>query len=66
MDDMFGYAGAAHVVGRLATGEVCVSRSEASISRQDAGLFVRLRTKLHAAAKTGMPSRKCSGNIPSG
>ncbi|QLC35620.1 hypothetical protein EFA46_014965 (plasmid) [Halarchaeum sp. CBA1220] len=53
MDDMFEYAGAAHIVGRLQTGETYVSRSEASVSRQDAGLFVRLRTKLHAAANDG-------------
>lgn len=53
MDDQFEYAGATHLVGRLPTGEAYVSRSEASISRQDAGHFVRLRTKLHAAANDG-------------
>lgn len=53
MDDLFEYAGAAHLVGRLQTGETFVSRSEASVSRQDAGLFVRLRTKLHTAANDG-------------
>jgi hypothetical protein len=53
MDDMYEYAGAAHIVGRLPTGETYVSRSEASVSRQEAGRFVRLRTKLHAAANDG-------------
>ena len=52
-DDTFEYAGAAHIVGRLPTGETYASRSEASVSRQDAGLFVRLRTELHAAANDG-------------
>lgn len=58
MDEMFEYAGAAHVVGRLPTGETYVSRSEASVSQQDAGLFVRLRTKLHAAANDGYAVEK--------
>ncbi|WP_232819698.1 twin-arginine translocation signal domain-containing protein [Haloprofundus halophilus] len=53
MDDMFEYAGAAHIVGRLPTGETYASRSEASVSRQDADLFVRFQTKLHAAATDG-------------
>ena len=53
LDDMFEYAGAAHIVGRLPTGETYTSRSEASVSRQDAGLFVRLQTKLHVAANDG-------------
>lgn len=53
MDDMFEYAGAAHIVGRLPTGETYVSRSEASLSPQAAGLSVRLQTKLHAAANDG-------------
>ncbi|MDG5777385.1 hypothetical protein QA599_13090 [Haloarculaceae archaeon H-GB1-1] len=53
MDGAFEHAGTAHVVGRLSTGETYVSRSEASVSRQDAGLFVRLRTKLHTAANDG-------------
>jgi hypothetical protein len=57
-DDMFEYAGAAHIVGRLPTGETYVSRSEASVNRQDAGLFVRLRTKLHAAANDGYAVEK--------
>ena len=58
MDDMFKYAGAAHIVGRLPTGETYTSRSEASVSRQDAGLFVRLQTKLHAAVNDGYAVEK--------
>lgn len=58
MDSMFEYAGAAHIVGRLPTGETYATRSEASVSRQDAGLFVRLRTKLHAAANDGYAVEK--------
>lgn len=53
MDEMFEYAGAAHVIGRLPTGETYASRSEGSVSRQDSGLFVRLQTKLHTAANDG-------------
>ena len=53
MDDMFEYAGAAHIVGRLPTGETYVSRSEASVSRQKDSFFAHLRTKLHAAANDG-------------
>lgn len=53
MDDAFAYAGATHVVGRLPTGETYAARSVASASRQDAELFVRLRTKLHAASNEG-------------
>jgi hypothetical protein len=52
-DERFEYAGAAHIVGRLPTGETYVSRSEASVNRQDAGQFVRLRTTIHAAANDG-------------
>ncbi|MFC6734511.1 hypothetical protein [Haladaptatus sp. GCM10025893] len=52
-DDAFQYAGATHLVGRLPTGETYAARSEASVTQQDAGLFVRLRTKLHAAANEG-------------
>ncbi|MFB6072536.1 MAG: hypothetical protein ABEJ88_06165 [Halobacterium sp.] len=52
-DDAFEYAGAAHVAGRLPSGETYVSRSEVSVARQDAGTFVRLRTRLHAAANDG-------------
>ena len=58
MDDRFQYAGAAHIVGRLPTGETYASRSEASVSRQDAGLFVRLQTKLHAATNDGYAVEK--------
>jgi hypothetical protein len=54
-DDLFDDAGAAHVVGRLPTGETYATRSVASVSRQDAGLFVRLRTSVHAAANDGYP-----------
>lgn len=57
-DNMFEYAGAAHIVGKLPTGETYASRSEASVSRQDAGLFVRLQTKLHAAANDGYAVEK--------
>lgn len=57
-DDLFEYAGATHVVGRLPTGETYASRSEASVSQQDASLFVRLRTKLHAAANDGYAIEK--------
>jgi hypothetical protein len=53
MDDDFEYAGAAHVVGSLSTGETYAARSEASIERQDDELFVRLKTALHAAANDG-------------
>ncbi len=53
MDDRFEYAGAAHVAGRLPTGETYASRSAASVSRQNADLFVRLRTTLHTAANDG-------------
>jgi len=52
-DDTFEYAGATHVVGRLPTGETYANRSVASVSRQEADRFVRLRTKLHAAANEG-------------
>lgn len=52
-DDAFQYAGATHISGRLPAGETYAARSVASVSRQDAGLFVRLRTKLHAAANEG-------------
>lgn len=55
MDDQFEYAGAAHVVGRLPNGETYVTRSEASITRQNSTLFIRLRSKLHAAANDGYP-----------
>ncbi|MFB6101558.1 MAG: hypothetical protein ABEJ73_03235 [Haloplanus sp.] len=55
---MFQYAGAAHIVGRLPTDETYVARSEASTSRQDAGLFVRLQTRLHAAANGGFAVEK--------
>lgn len=53
MDDLFEYAGAAHIVGHLPTGETYVSRSEASVIRQETGRVVRLQTKLHAAANNG-------------
>lgn len=53
MDDSFEYVGAAHIVGRLSTGESYVSQSKASVSRGDGGRSVRLRTKLHAAANDG-------------
>lgn len=59
-DNLFEYAGAAHIAGRLPTGETYVSRSEASVSRQDAGFFVRLRTKLHAAANEGYAVEEAS------
>jgi len=52
-DSMYDYAGSAHVVGRLDTGEAYVSRTTATVSRQDAGRFVRLRTRLHAEANDG-------------
>lgn len=58
MDDLFEFAGAAHIVGCLPTGETYVSRSEGSVNRQDAGLFIRLRTKLHAAANDGFAVEK--------
>lgn len=57
-DDMFEYAGAAHIVGRLSTGETYISRSEASVNRHETGLLVRLRTKLHAAANDGYAVEK--------
>ncbi|AFK21586.1 hypothetical protein E6P09_15645 (plasmid) [Haloferax mediterranei ATCC 33500] len=50
VDDMFEYAGAAHVIGRLPTGETYASRSEVSVSQQETGQFARLQTKLHSAA----------------
>jgi hypothetical protein len=52
-DSMFDYAGAAHVVGRLETGEAYASRTVASVSHQDTGQYVRLRTTLHAEANDG-------------
>ncbi|WP_336035422.1 hypothetical protein [Halobacterium yunchengense] len=52
-DDEYAYAGAAHVVGRLGSGEAYASRSVASVARRDAGTFVRLRTTLHAEADDG-------------
>lgn len=52
-DDEFEHAGAAHVVGRLETGETYASRSVASVARQAGERFVRLRTTLHAAANDG-------------
>ncbi|MCD2203258.1 hypothetical protein [Halobacterium sp. KA-6] len=52
-DSMYDYAGAAHVVGCLETGEAYASRTVASVSRQDTGQYVRLRTTLHAAAGDG-------------
>lgn len=53
MDDAFQYAGAAHVVGRLPTGETYASRSVASVKDQDVGVYVDLQTALHAAANDG-------------
>ncbi len=53
MDDAFEYAGAAHVVGRLPTGETYASRSVASVRDRDDGVYVDLRTALHAAANDG-------------
>ncbi|MEF8813383.1 MAG: hypothetical protein V5A55_06140 [Halovenus sp.] len=53
MDDAFEYAGAAHVVGRLPTGETYASRSVASVAEQDDWVFVDLQTTLHAAANDG-------------
>lgn len=52
-DNQFEYAGAAHVVGRLQTGETYISRSESTVDQQDDDLFIRLRTKLHTAANDG-------------
>jgi hypothetical protein len=52
-DDRFESAGAAHVAGRLKTGETYVSRSEATIDQRDSDLLIRLRTKLHTAANAG-------------
>jgi hypothetical protein len=52
-DDQFDYAGAAHVVGRLQTGETYVSRSEAAVNQLDEDRLIRLRTKLHTAANDG-------------
>jgi hypothetical protein len=52
-DDQFEYAGAAHVVGRLQTGETFISRSEATVYRQDGDPSIRLRTGLHTAANEG-------------
>ena len=52
-DDQFTDAGAAHVVGRLQTGETYVSRSEATVGQQESDLVIRLRTKLHTAANDG-------------
>jgi hypothetical protein len=53
--DRFEDAGAAHVVGRLPNGETYCSRSEASVDDRDDGLYVGLRTTLHAAANGGYP-----------
>lgn len=53
MDDQYDYAGSAHIAGRLETGEAYVSRTTATVSRQDGGRFVRLRTRLHAEANDG-------------
>jgi len=52
-DSMFEYAGAAHIVGRLSTEETYMSRSVASVYRQDAGVATRLRTRLHIEANDG-------------
>lgn len=57
-DDAFEYAGSATVVGRLETGETYASRSVASVAEQDGERFVRLRSKLHAAANDGFPIEK--------
>ncbi|MUV61582.1 hypothetical protein GJ634_13100 [Halobacterium sp. CBA1126] len=53
MDSAYDYAGAAHVVGRLETGEAYAARTVASVARQDGGQFVRLRTTLHTEANDG-------------
>lgn len=64
MADAFEYAGGVHLVSCLPTGETYVSRLEASVSRKDADLFVRLRTKLHTAANDGYAIEETvSGNI---
>ncbi|WP_197407697.1 hypothetical protein [Halobacterium sp. CBA1132] len=52
-DDQYEYAGAAHVVGRLGSGEAYASRTVASVNDQESERFVRLRTTLHAAANDG-------------
>ncbi|MFB6269062.1 MAG: hypothetical protein ABEH83_03905 [Halobacterium sp.] len=54
-DDEYAAAGAAHVVGRLESGETYASRSVASVNRQDGEQFVRLRSTVHAAANDGYP-----------
>jgi hypothetical protein len=54
-DDQYEYAGAAHVAGRLESGETYASQSVASVAEQDDERFVRLRSTLHAAANDGYP-----------
>lgn len=54
-DDQYERAGSAHVVGRLESGETYASRTEASVNRESGERFVRLRSKLHAAANDGFP-----------
>ncbi|WP_232700315.1 hypothetical protein [Halobacterium wangiae] len=60
MDDAFDYAGAANVVGRLDNGEAYASRTVASVSHQDTGQYVRLRTTLHAEANDGFAVEEAS------
>jgi|AntDeeMinimDraft_5_1070356.scaffolds.fasta_scaffold01791_2 hypothetical protein len=52
-DELYDYAGATNVVGRLDEGEAYASRTVASVSHQDTGQYVRLRTTLHAEANDG-------------
>lgn len=52
-DSQFEYAGAAHVAGRLESGEAYASRTTASVARQGGEQYVRLRTTLHAEANDG-------------
>jgi hypothetical protein len=53
-DDEYDYAGAAHVVGHLDTGEAYASRTVASVQRYDAvEQRVRFRTTMHTEANDG-------------
>jgi hypothetical protein len=53
MPDRFEYAGVAHILGRLPSDDSYASRADASASRQDTDLYVRLKTILYAAANDG-------------
>jgi hypothetical protein len=52
-EDDYSPAGAAHVVGRLPSGETYATRTAASVAEQNGERFLRLRATLHAAANDG-------------